>query len=152
MKKSIMTTVMVLAVAVGAWAGQVGEKQARQKAAAFMTGQATTRGEVSLTRVYLPLQTKSAVWSVTEAPIYVYHYDGGGYVIVSGDDRTADILGFSNTGQIDANRLPINMKNWLQGYVSKIERIPASAVRYRKATTRGGETKVDIATRMKTEW
>ena len=152
MKKSIMTTVMVLAVAVGAWAGQVGEKQARQKAAAFMTGQATTRGEVSLTRVYLPLQTKSAVWSVTEAPIYVYNYDGGGYVIVSGDDRTADILGFSNTGQIDANRLPINMKNWLQGYVSKIERIPASAVRHRKATTRGGETKVDIATRMKTEW
>ena len=28
-------TVLVLAVAIGAWAGQVGEKQARQKALAF---------------------------------------------------------------------------------------------------------------------
>ena len=39
-------TVMALTIMVGARAGQVGEKQARQKASAFMTGQATTRGEV----------------------------------------------------------------------------------------------------------
>ena len=45
-------TVMALTIMVGARAGQVGEKQARQKASAFMTGQATTRGEVSMTRVY----------------------------------------------------------------------------------------------------
>ena len=74
-------TVMALAIVVGARAGQVGEKQARQKASAFMTGQATTRGEISMTRVYLPLQTKSTIWSVTDAPIYVFNYDGGGYVI-----------------------------------------------------------------------
>ena len=54
-------TVMALAVVVGAWAGKVGEKQARQKASAFMAGKATTRGEVSMTRVYLPLQTKGTV-------------------------------------------------------------------------------------------
>ena len=152
MKRKLLMTVMVLAVAIGAWAGQVGEKQARQKVSAFMTGQAATRGEVSLTRVYLPLQTKSTVWSVTDAPIYIFNYDGGGYVIVSGDDRTADILGFSNTGHIDADRLPVNMKNWLQGYATKIERIPASAVPHRKATTRGGVTKANISTKMKTEW
>ena len=152
MKNRMLMTVMVLAVAVGVWAGQVGEKQARQKASAFMTGQAMTRGEVSLTRVYLPLQTKSAVWSMTDAPIYVFNYDGGGYVIVSGDDRTADILGFSNTGHIDADRLPVNMKSWLQRYATKIERIPASAVTHRKATTRGEDTKAEIATKMKTEW
>ena len=152
MKRKLFMTVMVLAVAIGAWAGQVGEKQARQKASAFMTGQAATRGEVSLTRVSLPLQTKSTVWSVTDAPIYIFNYDGGGYVIVSGDDRTADILGFSNTGHIDADRLPVNMKNWLQGYATKIERIPASAVPHRKATTRGGVTKANISTKMKTEW
>lgn len=144
-------TVMALAIVVGARAGQVGEKQARQKASAFMTGQATTRGEISMTRVYLPLQTKSTIWSVTDAPIYVFNYDGGGYVIVSGDDRTADILGFSENGHIDADRLPVNMRNWLQGYATKIERIPVTAVPHRKATTRGG-SKANIATKMKTEW
>ena len=152
MKNRMLTSVLVLAVAVGVWAGQVGEKLARQKASAFMTGEAATRGEVSLTRVYLPLQTKSAVWSVTEAPIYVFNYDGGGYVIVSGDDRTADILGFSKTGHIDADRLPVNMKNWLQGYATKIERLSASAVLPRKATTRGGGTKANLPTKMKTDW
>ena len=144
-------TVMVLAFVVGVRAGQVGEKLARQKASAFMTGFATTRGEVSVERVYLPLQTKSTIWSVTDAPIYAYNYDGGGYVIVSGDDRTADILGFSQTGHIDADRLPVNMKNWLQGYATKIERISVSAVPHRKATTRSG-SKTNIATKMKTEW
>lgn len=151
MKIRMLMTVMALAIVVGARAGQVGEKQARQKASAFMTGQATTRGEISMTRVYLPLQTKSTIWSVTDAPIYVFNYDGGGYVIVSGDDRTADILGFSENGHIDADRLPVNMRNWLQGYATKIERIPVTAVPHRKATTRGG-SKANIATKMKTEW
>ena len=72
MKIRMLMTVMALTIMVGARAGQVGEKQARQKASAFMTGQATTRGEVSMTRVYLPLQTKSTIWSVTDAPIYVF--------------------------------------------------------------------------------
>ena len=151
MKIRMLMTVMALTIVVGARAGQVGEKQARQKASVFMTGQATTRGEVSMTRVYLPLQTKSTIWSVTDAPIYVFNYDGGGYVIVSGDDRTADILGFSHTGHIDADRLPVNMRNWLQGYATKIERIPVTAVPHRKATTRSG-SKANIATKMKTEW
>lgn len=152
MNKRMLLTVMVLAVTVGAWAGHVREQQARQKAAAFMTSGATTRGATSLTRVYLPLQTKSTLWSVTDAPIYVYNNDGGGYVIVSGDDRTADILGFSENGHIDVDNLPVNMKYWLQSYVNKIESLSAFAVVQRKATTRGGEAKKDIFTTLKTAW
>ena len=152
MKKRMLIIALVLSAVNSAWAGHVGEQQARQKAAAFMTGKATTRGATSLTRVYLPLQTKSAAWSVVDAPIYVYNLEGGGYVIVSGDDRTADILGFSEKGALDADRLPANMKSWLQSYVRKIESIPVSAMPRRKASTRGGSTKEPIATKLKTEW
>ena len=151
MKKKMLIIVLVLSGVISAWAGHVGEQQARQKAVAFMTGKAATRMSTTLTRVYLPLQTKSAVWSVTDAPIYVYNIEGGGYVIVSGDDRTADILGFSEKGALEADRLPANMKSWLQIYVNKIERIPASAMPCRKATTRG-TAKTAIATKLKTEW
>ena len=143
---------LVLSAVNSAKAGNVGEQQARQKVAAFMTGRATTRGVATMTRVYLPLQTKSASWSTTDAPIYFYNIEGGGYVIVSGDDRTADILGFSEKGALDADRLPANMKSWLQGYVRKIESIPASAMPRRKASTRGETTKTTIATKLKTEW
>ena len=152
MKKKMLIIALVLSAVNSAKAGNVGEQQARQKAAAFMTGKATTRGATSLTRVYLPLQTKSAAWSVVDAPIYVYNLEGGGYVIVSGDDRTADILGFSEKGALDADRLPANMKSWLQSYVRKIESIPVSAMPRRKASTRGGSTKEPIATKLKTEW
>jgi hypothetical protein len=151
MKKRMLLILMVLVVAAGAWAGRVGEQEARKKASAFMMGKASTRGEMSLTRVYLPLETKSAAWSVTDAPIYIYNYDGGGYVIVSGDDRTAVILGFSEKGHIDANHLAVNMKAWLQGYVRQIESIPVSATPRRVATTRS-EPKADLATKLKTEW
>ena len=151
MKKRMTLILMVLAVVVSAWAGRVGEQEALKKASAFMAGQSKTRGESKLTRVYLPLETKSSVWSVTDAPIYVFNNDGGGYVIVSGDDRTADILCFSEEGHIDANRLPVNMKAWLQGYVSQIERIPASATP-RRVATRSGDTKADLRTKLKTAW
>lgn len=151
MKKRMLMFAWVLSVVNSAWSGPVGEQQARQKAVAFMTGKATTRGANTLTRVYLPLQTKSASWSVSDAPIYVYNLEGGGYVIVSGDDRTADILGFSEKGSLDANRLPANMKSWLQSYVRKIESIPASAMPRRKAITRSA-AKTAIATKLKTEW
>ena len=151
MKIRMTLILMVLAVVVSAWAGRVGELEAREKASAFMAGQSKTRGEMSLTRVYLPLETKSAIWSTTDAPIYVFNNDGGGYVIVSGDDRTADILCFSEEGHIDANRLPVNMKAWLQGYVSQIERIPASATP-RRVATRSGDTKADLRTKLKTAW
>lgn len=136
---------------IGAWAGRVGEQAALKKASIFMKEHARTRGAAVLTRVYLPLKTKSAIWSTTDAPLYVFNKDGGGYVIVSGDDRTADILAFSDKGHIDVNHLPVNMKSWLQGYVDQIERIPASATP-RRAATRTGDTKEYLETKLKTTW
>ena len=143
--------VFLIWFAVGTWAGRVGEQTALKKASAFMASHARTRGAGSLTRVYLPLETKSAIWSTTDAPLYVFNKDGGGYVVVSGDDRTADILCFSDQGHIDANNLPVNMKSWLQGYVRQIESIPASAVPQRVAT-RTGDTKEPLETKLKTAW
>ena len=136
---------------IGAWAGRVGEQAALKKASTFMKSHSRTRGAAAFTRVYLPLETKSAIWSTTDAPLYVFNRDGGGYVIVSGDDRTADVLCFSDKGHIDANHLPDNMKSWLQGYVDQIQRIPASATP-RRVATRTGDTKEYLETKLKTTW
>ena len=144
--------VFLIWLAASAWAGRVGEQTALKKASAFMSKHARTRGAGTLTRVYLPLETKSPIWSTTDAPLYVFNNDGGGFVVVSGDDRTADILCFSDRGHIDANNLPVNMKSWLQGYVRQIESIPASAVPQRVATTRTGDTKEPLETKLKTAW
>lgn len=131
-------------------AGQVNERKAREKAETFMSKQLKTRSVRTLQRAYLPLETKSAKWSVTDAPFYAYNCDGGGFVIVSGDDRTVDILGFSETGHLNTDRLPLNMRDLLQGYVRQIENIPAG---FRSAGTRATtRAKSDVAPALKTAW
>ena len=67
----------------------------------------------------------------------------GGFVIVSGDDRTVPVLGYSRTGNIDMEKMPENMKWWLEGYARQIEALRSgqqglvsSGVRSSKAAIR----------------
>ena len=151
MKKLLLLAMMLLAGVMNAEAGQVNEQQARQKAMSFMTKRSMTRGMNSMTRVYAPLKTASAMASVNDAPLYIFNLDGGGYVIVSGDDRTSEILGFSEKGHIDPSNMPSNMRNWLDGYVRKIQAIPANA-EPRQVTTRAASSKEEILPKLKTAW
>lgn len=52
--------------------------------------------------------------------LYVFNVSDGGFVIVSNDDRTTPILGYSDSGSIDVETMPSNMKAWLQGYADQI--------------------------------
>ena len=53
--------------------------------------------------------------------LYVFSIsEEGGYVIVSNDDRTTSILGFSENGKFDQENMPDNMRAWLQGYADEI--------------------------------
>ena len=53
--------------------------------------------------------------------LYVFNVAAdGGFVIVSNDDSTRPILGYSDSGNIDINNIPQNMRAWLQGYADEI--------------------------------
>jgi surface protein len=53
---------------------------------------------------------------------YVFNDEAnGGYVVVAGDDRMPDVLGYSYTGHFDAADLPCNMKAWLEEYAKQVE-------------------------------
>lgn len=52
---------------------------------------------------------------------YVFNHAGGSFVIVSADDRCLPILGYSTSGCFDPQRLPENMRQWLQGYSVEIQ-------------------------------
>ena len=85
---------------------------------------------------------------------YVFNADnGGGYVIVSGDDRTTEILGYSRTGSLDMDRLPENLKWWLDGYARQIKALGTSVNPVKTAKTRGaGEPKAAIDPMVQTKW
>ena len=79
--------------------------------------------------------------------LYVFNVDNnGGFVIVSNDDRTEPILGYSDSGTFDPNNMPENMRAWLQGYADEIawlKKHPDAAV---STSRRTGESESNIKT------
>lgn len=60
--------------------------------------------------------------STAKEDFYIFNVeDNGGFVIVSGDDRTEEILGYSDNGRIDIDSLPDNLRSWLEGYAKQIK-------------------------------
>ncbi|MBQ9356862.1 MAG: C10 family peptidase [Prevotella sp.] len=53
---------------------------------------------------------------------YVFNIgNDGGFVIVSGDDRTIPVLGYSGSGSFSVSDMPDNMRAWLDEYQRQIE-------------------------------
>ena len=52
---------------------------------------------------------------------YAFNITGGGFVIIAGEDRANQVLGYSDNGCLDFNNLPENLKALLKGYQEEIE-------------------------------
>ena len=52
--------------------------------------------------------------------IYLFVGSQGGFVLVSADDASRPILGYSPVGSLDPQRLPVALRQWLQGYQQEI--------------------------------
>ena len=141
--KKILLTLLAFMATVAMNAEQVSKQQALQKAQQFMPGKkfGEARG-----------LARSAGSSEGE-PFYVFNAEGNqGFVIVSGDDRTSEILGYSKTGKLDINQLPENLKGWLEGYARQIEALGTSAKPAEKFMTRGADSWKAINPLIKTQW
>ena len=76
---------------------------------------------LSVAREFMDASNLTLVWDgndvltkASDAPVfYVYNISGGGWVIVSGDDCTTPILGYSDTGSFEVDDMPSNLKGWL---------------------------------------
>ena len=61
------------------------------------------------------------------APYYVFNSsDGNGYVIVSGDERAREILGYSETGNLSNETMPCAMRMLLDYYAEEIANLSSS--------------------------
>ncbi len=124
---------------VSVMAGEVTEQQALQKAQRFMQDKQFKSGK-SLRR---------ASQQGTDTPFYIFNAeDNGGFVIVSADDRTEEILGYSDKGGIDVNNMPENLRAWLEGYSNTIKSLPSSAI----AIRRSSQVREEIPILIKSQW
>jgi hypothetical protein len=77
---------------------------------------------LSETPEYAPARSIKGVPTDVKTPAYyVFNAEAeNGYVIISGDDRTDEILGYATNGSFDLDNMPENVKAWLQGYAEQI--------------------------------
>jgi len=107
---------IMLTMATAAQSSPVDHDQALATARQFMA----SRG------IYIPATATSRAIAPgnagTTAPLYAFNAERG-YVIVSGDDRTAPVLGYADSGTFDEDNLPDGLRWMLQSYKEQIAQL-----------------------------
>ena len=124
--KTILTTLFLL-LSAGLWAGPVSREQARQQAAQFLNSRGIRLAQQE------PQQKARRAQSAADSntAYYVFNAENGqGFVIVSGDDRTEAILGYTDNGTFDEANLPDGLKWMLQTYTEQMEQLDGLFAQY----------------------
>ena len=149
--KKVLTAMVCIMMSIMMQAGDVSRQEALEKAQQFMPNKEFKQQSDSRRKV-------SANGSQS-SPYYVFNAENnGGFVIVSGDDRTEAILGYADKGELDAENAPENVK-WLLDYydqvITAMGKIPQSdgeqVSTHRKAMAKVA-TKQTIEPLLKTQW
>lgn len=125
---------------VQSWAGHVTEDQARQKASKFLNGRVAAR-----TRSSAPAadELKMAEAGPDDSYFIFNVGDGEGFVIVSGEDATEEVLGFSDTGSIHPESMPCNMRMLFDNYAAQIKHLRDKGITREEIERSSTRTPVD---------
>ena len=95
-------------------AQNVASNYLRTKAAHHLMGVSTQSPQLSLSMTGMSADKK----------VDYYVFNNGkdnGFIIVSGDDKAAPVLGYCDEGSFDANDIPDGMRYWLECYAEQIQ-------------------------------
>ena len=144
--KRIVNVLLLLCLPVVVLSTEVSQQQAKDKACAFMQQLQGRRAQAlghdvsrNMQLVEMGLQS-----------LYAFNCEGGGYVIVSGDDATTPILGYSPDGVLKMDEMPSNLRTWLEGYADQIRRLQRGEAK--AATRRAPVARAKIEPLVKAQW
>lgn len=133
------TTLLLLCLAVGLSAAPRTQQAARQLAAERLPGQSNLRLAKTINR---STERKPAM--------FIYTGEEQGFAIISADSRTPAVLGYSETGHLDPNDMPIQLQAMLEAFRQQLE---SNNVRSMRAPARRTIAPQDtIAPMLKCEW
>lgn len=124
MKKDLLLT-LGMTVALMAGAAEISPEQALQRAMDAASRDASTKS-LTLNRKPGQAHKLSYVMNYTQNPaqaaVYVFSAPGDkGYLVSPADDRFPALLGYSDTGRIDADNIPPQMQWWLSEYAREMD-------------------------------
>ena len=76
-----------------------------------------------------PTRSDNQVYSVTTPfqHLFVFNVEGGGFVVVSGDDRTRPVLAYSESGSFESSDMPEALTGWLSLYEVQLKSLADGA-------------------------
>ncbi len=153
-KKTLALLALAMQAVATVWAAPVTADQARAAAAAFVQQKQGTTGVLRMAA-----QSPTMQAAVSTSTYYIYNVGlNDGFVIVSGDDRTTPILGYSTEGHFDATKVPSNMQAMLDGYAAQLQRlatmsdVEAATVLAAPRRAQSVNTRNSIAPLITTKW
>lgn len=110
--KRILLFISIM-LGTSAFAAPVDKQKARNAATVFL--QKLKPGTVLQSEPVMAPERKGT--AAGQSYYYVFNAKGNnGFVVVSGDDRTNPVIGYSDRGHFDIANMPDNMKSWFAGY------------------------------------
>lgn len=147
MRKTLLLALLLVFTCVQVQADPVSLQKARSQAAAFLLQQGLTLAQADAPSVHQGVR-RSGKFAMHPA-YYVFNAaDNAGFVVVSGDDRTAPILAHTQRGAYDAARLPQNLKSWFEACEEYITHLDAN----NQLATRSSVERQAVAPLMSTQW
>lgn len=156
-----LLTVFVLSAISTIQAASVTPDQAKQIAAQFISAkQQQYREQGKPIRRATPVAQEMETKVLFEARhtdgnpyLYAVRYpQEDGFVLISGDDRFAPVLGYSETGSIEVSSMPENLRAWLQGYVDEMQYLESIGYQYAPSQHAPAATKAPIQPLVETLW
>ncbi|MBR6936732.1 MAG: C10 family peptidase [Prevotella sp.] len=147
MKKIVVFLLFLLPLM--ATADPIDLQSAKRKAGAFLKEKVSSIIDKPMNLAYRqPLPDNEE-----KTAFYIFNSsDGKGYVIVSGDDRTEQVLGYSPTGHIDPEAMPDNMKYYLGELAKEIANIDNDVTVISRKSKRRAPVKKAIDPLITTHW
>ena len=116
LRRAVLLMVLFAMSSFSVYADEVTAADALQKAQAFANSHFARKGGAPKSK---PASQIKAIGQVSGLFVFGMS-DAGGFVIVSNDDRTTPILGYSDNGTIDPNNMPDGLRYMLDGYKEQI--------------------------------
>ncbi|MDR1809243.1 MAG: thiol protease/hemagglutinin PrtT [Prevotella sp.] len=121
MKKILCLLLVSFVFAIYGYSKQRTEAEALALAKSFCNDVSTLRTGGSLSLAHAVSTDRSVLLSTNDnVCYYIFNKGSEGFVVVSGDDRAKDILGYSDGGAFNYATAPENFKYWLNFYAEEI--------------------------------
>jgi uncharacterized protein YjdB len=156
----------MLFVAFGTMAQSRSASEAMNVASSFLSKQGkasiSTSGQRQQDGLSLAYTSKNKLRGTSAKEYFhVFNREGNrGFVIVSADARTKEVLGYADEGTFDTNNLPDNFRAWLEFYEGEIESLDKPSLRataqtqkeLKRPNLRAGAILPAVAPLVKTKW